>query len=103
MKKAKDTHVGVSYNHNGEQYESDAYGNIRSMKWNENGLEMKYDYDLLGRTTGVTTPDGKQINYSYDKSGLLTALSGFVNGRVFRNGNTVRPATPEEIELLYSY
>ena len=74
----------VYYNNADSKYQPDAYGNIRSMKW-EIGtdiIEMKYDYDLLGRTTGVTTPDGKTITYSYDKNGLLTVVNGFVKGNI---------------------
>ena len=90
LKKASDSATSLSYNQADGKYESDAYGNIYSMKWSATGLEMKYDYDLLGRTTGVTTPDGKQTKYSYDKSGLLTAMSGFVKGNIKYETNKSR-------------
>src|SRR4051794_31994421 len=40
-----------------------------------NAGTVGYSYDALGRLTGVTYPDGKQVTYGYDHAGNRTLSS----------------------------
>ena len=62
----------LTYNEKGGSYQSDAYGNIRSMKWSSTGFEMNYEYDNLNRMTNVITPDGNDVVYAYNQNNQVT-------------------------------
>ena len=62
----------IFYNEKDGSYQSDAYGNIRSMKWSSTGFEMNYEYDNLNRMTNVKTPDGKDVVYAYNQNNQVT-------------------------------
>ena len=64
----------------------------RITQFDENGVFQKEITPNYKNQHGIEGPTTKEPNYNTSP-----------DGRVFRNGNTVRPATPEEIELLYSY
>ena len=62
----------IFYNEKDGSYQSDAYGNIRSMKWSSTGFEMNYEYDNLNRMTSVITPDGNDVVYAYNQNNQVT-------------------------------
>ena len=79
LKQVTEGSSSITYNEKDGSYQSDAYGNIRSMKWSSTGLEMSYEYDNLNRMTSVITPDGKDVAYTYNMNNQVTSLTGYIN------------------------
>lgn len=53
-------------------YERNVQGDI--LATNQNGYEVRYEYDKHGWRTSRILPDGEVTNYSYDEYGQLTAV-----------------------------
>jgi len=83
----------ITYNEKDGSYQSDAYGNIRSMKWSSTGLEMSYEYDNLNRMTSVITPAGKKVDYSYNMNGQVIKLSGIVEDEISYSNSKISEYT----------
>ncbi len=79
LKQVTEGSSSIFYNEKDGSYQSDAYGNIRSMKWSSTGLEMSYEYDNLNRMTSVITPDGKEVAYTYNMNNQVTSLTRYIN------------------------
>jgi RHS repeat-associated protein len=70
------------YNMKDGTYQSNAYDLVTSMNWSATGLTMQYGYDSLNRLTTVTTPGGKNTEYSYNTNGQVTGMSGWLDGTI---------------------
>jgi RHS repeat-associated protein len=51
----------------------DANGNLAALT-DSLGRQTRYEYDAVGRVTGVSRPDGSFVNFAHDANGNLTVL-----------------------------
>jgi YD repeat-containing protein len=51
----------------------DAHGNLAALT-DSLGRQTRYEYDAVGRVTGVTRPDGSFVDFAHDANGNLTVL-----------------------------
>lgn len=81
MKTAANDSTTIFYNTPQSNYQPDAYGRIRNLKRTIDGrtFETGYDYDLAGRATEITYPDGREIAFKYDTSGRLETIPGYID------------------------
>ena len=89
----------------------DACGQLQSIT-NALGQTTSYDtYDVAGRVTQMTDPNGLRTNYTYDARGRVigqaqTPPSGFSRTTTFAYnaaGNVTSVATPDGLVLNYTY
>nr|WP_130650697.1 DUF6531 domain-containing protein [Egicoccus halophilus] len=83
----------------------DAYDALhRPIRITDGSGTSVYTYDLLGRTTSVTYPDGQQIVFGYDANGNRTSRSD-ASGTVYdADGNITRETFPDSrgtIDYVY--
>ena len=94
----------LTYNEKDGSYQSDAYGNIRSMKWSSTGFEMNYEYDNLNRMTSVITPDRKKVDYSYNMNNQVVTLSGIIEEKIsYSNAKISEYTLLNGIKKLFEY
>jgi RHS repeat-associated protein len=70
------------YNMKDGTYQSNAYDLVTSMNWSATGLTMQYGYDSLNRLTAVTTPGGKNTEYTYNTNSQVTGMRGWLDGTI---------------------
>ena len=77
----KTDQVTTSYNMASGQYVPDPYGRITSETKNYQGKQftVEYQYDVMGRLTGVKYPTGHWVKYQYNPLGELTRVPGYID------------------------
>lgn len=72
-----------------------------------NGLTVKYDYDINGNRTGVTTPEGLKTTYVYDDGNRITAVIDHDGVGVYynldNNGNVIKETHADGSTTELSY
>jgi YD repeat-containing protein len=57
-----------------------------------NGLSIKYMYDVSGKRTGLSFPDGRDMRYEYSSAGNLIGIYKNSSGLSYP-GNSILPET----------
>lgn len=85
--------------------ENDALGRALRVQYPD-GKEVSYTYGKSGERTGLTYPDGRQVTYSYDDALRLSGLSdgnGTITYGYDGAGRLTRKAFPGGMETTYAY
>ncbi|NLW48477.1 MAG: hypothetical protein GXY86_14235, partial [Firmicutes bacterium] len=72
--------VVTTYNNFDGSYRPDAFGRIykESKTFEGQTFTIEYQYDVMGRATGVKYPTGNWVNYEYNNLGQLTKVPGYI-------------------------
>ena len=74
------------------EYRPDPYGRINreSTTFGGSTYHVGYSYNLDGQVTGITTPSGHPINYTYNPLGELEQVSEFITTNIGYNAQGLR-------------
>jgi len=88
-------------------YRYDARGNLVEVYDKQKGTKTRYAYDLLGRVTQITYPDGSKERFEYDANGNLVARTVPTPATYTFDYNGVNKRTaetsPEQKTTTYAY
>lgn len=79
--KVQDDGVVTEYNTYDTGYLPDPFGRIHkeTRRFEGKTYTVEYQYDLMGRRTGIRYPTGRWVNYQYNQVGELTKVPGYID------------------------
>src|SRR5690554_2377543 len=79
--KVQDDGVITEYNTSGAGYIPDPFGRIhkKTKRFEGRTYTVEYQYDLMGRRTGIKYPNEEWVNYQYNQVGELTKVPGYID------------------------
>jgi RHS repeat-associated protein len=73
--------VVTQYNTDSSGYSPDPFGRIHkeTKSFDGQSFTVGYEYDIMGRVSQVTYPNGQTVSYQYNSLGQLQSVPGFVD------------------------
>ncbi len=87
-------------------YRPDPYNRIKRERTVVDGksLGVSYSYDLMDRITGVTYPNTRTVDYSYNSIGELAGVSGYLlEAPLYNKGLLEKLVAANGVESVFSY
>ena len=102
---AKGRMISASNQHIGYTMAYDTLGRLAAIT-DSNQRTIRYQYDALGNRVKMTTPEGKQVQYSYDEANRLVGMDSFLGRFDFgydRLGRRTSLSQPNGVTTGYGY